>query len=134
MKRVALFGFCVVFVPVILAVHGCSVLDPDDEFVIRVDSISAPASVEPGEPLNVRFHGIIGSNLCYRLDRVERSATAEQLSIRFHGKKRGGFRDCAQQPAVLEHEETISPPLQDPFTITVRQPSGAPLTRVVAIQ
>jgi hypothetical protein len=134
MKRLRLFGLCVVFVPVIGATHGCGVLDPDDRFVIRVDSISAPSSVEPGQPLNITFHGTIGNNLCYRLERVERSTTSQQLSIRFHGIKRGGFRDCAQQPAVLEHEETMAPPLHDPFTITARQPSGAPLTRVVRIQ
>lgn len=133
MKRV-LLGLCVAVVPVLMVVPGCGVLDPDDNFVIRVDSISAPSNVQAGESWNVRFHGTIGSSRCYQLEGVERSASAQELTIRFHGKKLGGFRDCAQEFALLEHQETVSPPVHDPFTITARQPSGSPLTRVVRVR
>jgi hypothetical protein len=34
----------------------------------------------------------------------------------------------------LEHEERVLPPLQDPFTIKVLQPSGPSLERVVRIE
>jgi hypothetical protein len=42
--------------------------------------------------------------------------------------------DCAQMPVLLEHQEAIAPPVQDPFRITVLQPDGNLLERVVRVE
>jgi hypothetical protein len=110
---------------------GCDILGGDERFVVRVDSISAPAAVDAGTALEVRFHGWVGPNGCSSLSRVEKRAAPQLLEIRFHGVRRGG--NCTQMPVPLEHAERAEPPLSDPFTIRVLQPDGATLERVVRV-
>jgi hypothetical protein len=111
---------------------GCDILGSGDErFVVRVDSISAPAAVDAGTALEVQFHGWVGPNGCSSLSRVEKRAAPQLLEIRFHGVRRSG--DCTQMPVPLEHTERAAPPLSDPFTIRVLQPDGASLERVVRV-
>jgi hypothetical protein len=111
---------------------GCDILGSGDEsFVVRVDSISAPAAVDAGTVLDVQFHGYVGPNGCSSLSRVEKRAAPQLLEIRFHGVRRSG--NCTQMPVSLEHAERTEPPLSDPFTIRVLQPDGATLERVVRV-
>jgi hypothetical protein len=118
-----------------LAGLGCGLLDSGtDSFVIRVDSISAPAAIAPADTLTVRFFGGIGPDLCSRLVRVEKRSEPGVLEVRFHGERDEGGGDCLQMVSLLDHEEKILPPLVDPFIIRVLQPEGAPLERVVGVQ
>lgn len=113
---------------------GCSVFGPDvEKFVIRVDSISAPQSIRANESLQITFWGMIGKDLCSRLDRIDRQITTSSLEITFHGKReeKGG---CLTMLALLADVETLTSGLQDPFTIRVVQPSGPAMERVVRIQ
>jgi hypothetical protein len=111
---------------------GCDILGFDDDtFVIRVDSISAPAAVEGSNALEVQFHGWVGSDGCSSLSHVEKRATPQLLEVKFHGVRRGG--DCTQMPVALEHMEIVSPPLNNPFTIRVLQPGGVPLEQAVRV-
>jgi hypothetical protein len=111
---------------------GCDILGSGDEgFIVRVDSISAPAAVDAGTALEVQFHGWVGPNGCSSLSRVEKRAAPQLLEIRFHGVRRSGY--CTQMPVPLEHVERAEPPLSDPFTIRVLQPGGAALEQVVRV-
>jgi hypothetical protein len=111
---------------------GCDILGYGDErFVVRVDSISAPAAVDAGTALAVQFHGWVGPNGCSSLSRVEKRAAPQLLEIRFHGVRRSG--NCTQMPVSLDHAERVEPPLSDPLTIRVLQPGGASLERVVRV-
>jgi hypothetical protein len=111
---------------------GCDILGFGDEsFVVRVDSISAPAEVDAGTALEVQFHGYVGPDGCSSLSRVEKRVAPQLLEIRFHGVRRSG--NCTQMPVPLEHTERAEPPLSDPFTIRVLQPDGASLERVVRV-
>lgn len=112
---------------------GCGLLDSTDSFVIRVDSISAPAAIAPADTLTARFFGPIGPDLCSRLVRVEKRSEPGVLELRFHGE-RDEDGDCPQMPRFLDHEEEILPPLEDPFTIRILQPDGPALERVVRVQ
>jgi hypothetical protein len=115
---------------------GCDLFGPDQEtFTIRVDSISAPETIAPGDTLTVQFHGWVGPDGCHRLDRVDRARGPGILQMGFHGARRTG-RDvvCTLEPVRLEHEERVMPPLGDPFTIVVRQPGGGTLERVVRVE
>lgn len=104
-----------------------------ERFTIAVDSMSAPESVAAGDTLVARFRGWIGPDLCSRLDRVERDRVPHQITFRFRGARRVEG-DCAQMPALLDHAETIAPPLEDPFTIRVLQPEGTSLEREVRVR
>jgi len=112
---------------------GCGLLDSTDSFVIRVDSISAPAAITPADTLSARFFGLVGSDGCSRLERVEKRREGGLLELRFHGTRKGGV-DCTQMLVSLDHEERLLPPLPDPFTIRVLQPDGPALERVVRVQ
>lgn len=105
----------------------------DRPFVIRVDSISTPASIAPADTLTARFFGPVGSDGCSRLDRVEKRREGGLLELRFHGTRKGGV-DCSQMPVSLNHEERLVPALPDPFTIRVLQPDGPALERAVRVQ
>ena len=91
--------------------------DVDTEgFVIAVDSISVPDTIAAGDVLTAHFYGMVGPNQCYRLGRVERGRGPGLLEVRFHGE-RTGTGDCLQMPAVLDHTEEVSPPMEDSFRV-----------------
>jgi hypothetical protein len=123
-------------VALVAGISGCDLLELDREpFTIRVDSISAPATIAPGDTLTVRFHGWVGLDGCHRLDRVERARSPGRLELRFQGLRRtGSYNVCTSAPVKLDHEERVMPPLEDPFTILVRQPRGRTLERVVRVE
>lgn len=115
------------------AAAGCdSLLFPTEEYIIEVDSLSAPAALAATDTLTMQFYGTVGSSGCYRLVRVERQVASGGMELRFHGERKWG--DCFQMPVALEHEVRVPPPLQHPFTIKVMQPSGPPLEQVVRIE
>lgn len=112
---------------------GCELFGDDvSVHVVRVDSISAPLTIAPAQPLEIVFHGMVGSDGCSRLSEVEKESGPDHLTIRFVAERSGG--QCTQMPVPLNHVETVPPPLHNPFTITVLQPSGPPLVQVVQVQ
>lgn len=118
-----------------LVLAACNLTGPDtQQFTIRVDSVSAPGAISAGEMLRVVYRGWIGPNGCYRLAAVGRHVRSNGVEVGFIGERTTGAGDCTQMPVVLEHADSFAPPLQDPFTITVRQPGGARLEKVVRIE
>jgi hypothetical protein len=116
------------------AVLTASACDPftAEDFIIQVSDIAAPDSIASGQPLEVRFFGLIGADQCAQLNTVERRTAPGLLEVRFHGRREGKM--CLQTPSQLEHREVIQPPLQDPFIIRVLQPVGEPLERIVRVR
>lgn len=113
---------------------GCrGLLTAPTEFTIFVNSISAPDAIAPADTLVVRFQGYIGPDQCSRLDRVDRERSPGALDIAFRGERDDGGL-CLQMPAPLDHVEKVLPPMQDPFTIRVRQPDGTHLVKTVRIE
>jgi hypothetical protein len=115
---------------------GCGAFGTEStRFVIRVDTITAPATIAPSDTLRVRFEGVIGSSGCYRLESIELTQTIKSLDIRFIGENGAGFSVlCTAAISMLDHYEAKVPPIAGPFVITVRQPDGTTLTRTVAVQ
>jgi hypothetical protein len=103
------------------------------EFIVRVDSISAPDAIAATDTLIVRFWGRLGPDGCSRLDEFDTGRAPGVFEITFHGERleRG---QCTDMPVALIHDETILPPMQDPFTIRVRQPDGTTLNKSVRIR
>lgn len=111
---------------------GSAGLEPT-EFIVRVDSMSAPDAIAATDTLIVRFWGKLGPDLCSRLEGVETARGPGTFEVTFRGERsvRG---QCLQMPAALMDDETILPPMQDPFTIRVRQPDGTVLTKTVRVR
>ena len=118
----------------ILALSSCGIFGPSREsFLVRVDSIGPISVSGASEPLTAQFHGWIGPDGCSWLARVERQATSSSLDATFHGAREVGGGDCTTAPVALNHAEVVAPPLETPFTITVHQPDGSLLRRVVTV-
>ena len=119
-----------------LAVAGCGLFAPSAErFLIRVDSIAVPSMAAASDTVTARFYGAIGPDGCWALARVDRQATSASLDVTFHGEhqERSGY-DCTASPVALDHVEVLAPPLSTPFTITVHQPDGSLLRRLVTVR
>jgi hypothetical protein len=120
----------------ILVLASCGIFGPSQaSFLIRVDSIGAPNAITASESLTAHFYGTIGPDGCWSLADVDRHATSATLDVTFHGEHqvRSG-NDCTSAPVALNHAEAVAPPLGTPFTITVHQPDGSLLRRVVKAQ
>src|SRR4051812_14821625 len=117
----------------VLLASSCNLLGPSvDHFIIRVDQIDAPSSVTPDATLNIRFHGWIGPDGCWSLAAVDLQVTPARLDVTFRGEhKTGSGFECTTLAVALDHEESVTPPLQTPFTITVHQPDGSTLQKIV---
>jgi hypothetical protein len=122
----------IITLPVVIT--SCDILAiSTSRFIVRVDSISAPDAIGVSETLSVVFRGSVGADGCSRIARVERRRTPNSLDVAFHGERtRSG--ECTQMPVSLDHEEQIAPPLEDPFTVRVLQPSGPALEKLVQVR
>jgi len=119
-----------------LALAGCGLFGPSAEhFLIRVDSIAVPSTLALSETLTVHFYGRIGPDGCSKLARVDKQLTSASLDIAFTGEHRvPSGTECITLPVAMNHAESVAPPLGTPFVITVRQPDGSVLRRIVSVQ
>ena len=115
------------------SVAGCDALfGHTDHFVIHVDSIAAPATVAAADTLYARFFGTIGPDGCWSLAAADFQVTTSALDVTFRGehRERPGY-DCTQMVVQLDMTMAVPPPVHTPFTITVHQPDGSKLRRLV---
>jgi hypothetical protein len=118
----------------LLALGACdrSPVEPA-QYVIKVDSISAPASVGYAEPFTVTFHGTVGGSSCYSLRRVEREYSAGAVDFVFIGERctSGNGRLLV---VALNQPELVRISRLGPVTIRVRQPDGSILTEDLVVR
>ena len=111
------------------ALTACSTTSVEPrEFVIAIDSVAAPLEVAADQPLVVRLFGRVGPNGCYRLNRVESFRESGRVSITAIGEEtRASGGNCTAAPVALAGDSVVvAPPFQDPFTVRVARPGGAP--------
>ena len=115
-----------------VVVAGCdSLFGPDRrEFVIAIDSISAPGAVSGGAPWQVLFYGPIGPNTCHSFKEFKVMRSASSADVTVIGQSVDGT--CGQMPQFLDGMAlTIEPPVSDPFTLRVHQPNRSVLPTLV---
>ena len=103
-----------------------------EQFLIRVDSLTAPAQASYAEPFTVTFYGRIGGNTCYSLRRVEREYSPVAVDFTFVGERcvsGGGYAVVVS----LNQPELIQVSRLGPFAIRVHQPDGSTLTRNLTV-
>ena len=115
---------------------ACEPTAPDRsrKFIVRVDSIVAPATIAPNDTLIVWFFGYVGSDGCSYVEHVDKYLTVAELRVTFRGKF-DGRPDvaCTMAPVSLHHPEVVLPPRSSPFRIIVLQPDGTLLQRTVVV-
>lgn len=114
-----------------LAGAGCRLGDELIPFHIKVDSIIVtPPQLEDGAKLQAVFYAELGPDKCWLFERVEVERTNAAFQALFRGQH--VLRsDCPQSPSRMAYVADIFPPHDDPFRITVLQPDGSKLERII---
>ena len=110
-------------------------------FVITVDSVIVPSTIDPEDTLTLELFGKIGPNLCYRFKEFEAQKTDSLLNLTVLGIV-PDLRDlaCAAEVAELRgqggqrgKEYRVAPPFVDPFQIVILQADSSTLEIVVRV-
>jgi hypothetical protein len=107
-----------------------------DTFVIDVDSIRVPETVEYGEVIPVQFYGTIGDNDCYSFCMFESSAEQYLVRITAYGRRNTTSDNCRGKTVLLREEFSIEPDaswLYGYIDIEVMQPDGSGLVESVHV-
>jgi hypothetical protein len=114
---------------------SCDITGPEPEgFIIRIDSISAPASLEASDSLVVRFIGVVTGPECRQSMSRTEFRSPSSLWVTFDGELRPPGSDCAATLVEFQHRIAVPAPLKDPFTITAEDGTGARLQQVVRVR
>ncbi|MCF6170446.1 MAG: hypothetical protein L3J66_05650 [Bacteroidales bacterium] len=110
-----------------------------NEFLIHIDSIVHPDTIQVTDKLTVKFYGEVGTNGCYsfnRFEKVDLSNDDPTIAIKF--KVWGKYEDtgnCTQQIVYLDGAEVgINGFTKGAFSILVIQPDGSIMTGLVYVK
>ena len=105
------------------------------EYIVYVQSIEAPESVQADDRLDFTLHGTVGPNGCFRVSHLEIARSAGKLDVTVFGAQDIGHSVvCTDEIAVLDETLTVNPPFAgDAFVISVHQPDGTTLRERVTI-
>ena len=113
--------------------------DTGSDFLIQIDSIVLPDTIQFGDTLHVKFYGMVGPDGCYKFDHFEQvpPVTGDlENSMKF--KVWGRHEDtgnCNQQIVYLNGAEiTINGLSKGPFFVFVIQPDGMVMSGVVYVK
>ena len=113
--------------------------NPNNEFLIQIDSIVHPDTIQLTDTLSVKFYGEVGPNGCYSFNRFERmdlasGDPASAIKIKTWGKYEDNG-NCTQQIVYLDGAEIgINGFIKGTFSILVIQPDGSIMTGLVYVK
>jgi len=117
-----------------ILLSGCSPTAPDERvFIIPVDSIVVPESVQAEESIPVRMMGIIGPNSCSQFTHFIVDRELSHVLITAMGREvlnTGCFDVLMELDTVL----LVPPPFDDPFLVQVQRSQEEFLIKEVGIQ
>lgn len=102
-------------------------------FVIQVDSVSGPTAVSGGAKFSIYFWGTVGPNGCYSFKEFKTTRTSSALDVTLYGRNiDGAGYACPQSVTRLSGLPfEVTPPVSDPFIVTVHQADNSVLTRTI---
>ena len=96
-----------------------------ESFLIKVDRIQAPISVNAGSPFDIEFFGTIGSNGCFSFGEFIQNSANNEITIEALGKVDTKARVC---PAVMVYLDgyKLNMSLSTPgnYLIRIKQPDN----------
>jgi len=119
----------------IFILSGCKNNDPDtEEYIIYIDSIVHPDTINLGDDLNIKFYGVIGENGCYEFDRFIPVYTAGELSITTYGLHT--FSDMCTEAIVMLNGQIlmVSDIAAGNFTIKAIQSEDSTIVHTVFVK
>jgi hypothetical protein len=109
--------------------------EPGGEFLIKADSVVAPAAWSGGAPLTVKVYGRIGPNLCWQFKEFRVESDGHSAKVAIIGERPESGRTCADAIAYMNGAElNIASPLFDPFRLHIVQPDFTVLSKVIRIE
>ena len=136
MKKFAIPAMAILLAGLLTWTTGCKKDDnATTEFVIKIDSIVLPDTINRIDTLKVEFYGLVGNNGCYKFDRIEQ-VDAKEKSMRF--KVWGKYEEqenCPNQIVYLDDVAvTIHGLFPGIFSVFVVQPDGSIMTSLVYVE
>ena len=121
----------------VLIVLGCSTAPEEPallhSFQIQVEGIETPESVRADQRLILKFHGVIGTDLCHRFERFEVNQSAAHLELTLWGIVDVSPGVCATAIAELDEAFTKQPPHSGPISVVINQPDGTSILLSIPI-
>ena len=114
---------------------GCNDNSPNtEEYIIQIDSIVHPDTINFGEDLSIRFYGPIGPDGCYAFDRMEPEYVEDELLVTIYGIHTDN--DVCTQAAVYMNgdELRVSEVPAGDLIIKAIQPDGSNITQNVFVK
>jgi hypothetical protein len=111
------------------SITACATEPEERQFVIKVDSVRAPAAVSGDAPFELEFFGRIGGGCSsfkeYRLTKSSAAADITLIGV-------DAIRTCPDVVRTLNGMKVIiSHPITDPFELRVHQPKGEILSKII---
>ena len=138
MKKHVFTAFAVMIGLTVIIWSGCKKDDgPKIEiFIIQIDSMVHPDTINFGEDLSIKFYGVVGPNGCYAFDELvaEYSSDVNELAIESLGIHT--FKDvCTDAEVYMNGRELLVSdiPVGD-LTIVAVQPDGPNISQNVYIK
>ena len=105
MKNFKLFVAAPLILFIAVQLTSCKEQMEHDYFLIAVDSISAPNTIDINKPFDLRFYGYIGHNGCYDFDRFVVDKQDELITIEAWGRKNIDIHKCPDVLVNMEGEK-----------------------------
>ena len=119
---------------------GCKKDDgPSPDYVIQVDSVVMPDTIQLTDTLSVKFYGEVGPNGCYKFERFENISTggsdpANSMKFRLWGKHED-TGNCSPQPVNLDGIGIgINGFIEGNFSVLVIQPNETIMVSTVYVK
>ncbi len=136
MKKLILPFFITAILTVLMTLGtGCKKDEPSsNEYIIKIDSIVHPDTINAGETLTVKFYGVIGNDGCHSFDRMEGNQNGNKIEVTTYGI----YKEQDPCPLLVLYldgaEFTISNLTPGEWIISAIQPSGPPLEGKVFVK
>ena len=116
---------------------GCGLFDETDEGLAAVDSVAVAAPQSQGGSVRLTFYGVLSTNACVDLARVERPpSSGDTLTWRFIARGRGASQDgsiCLTGITPLKYEDSLPNLPARTVVIRAERLNGEPLLRALQL-
>lgn len=130
-------GSLVVAIAAVGAGAGCNIVSPADglqQYIIRVDSLTAPASVAANDSLPLKFYGALPDG-CHQYSHLEALVGPQRVEVTVFGTMKTGKNvACTLIYGIVSPTLKAPPPHTNPVTVVIHQPNGSELTRQIPVK
>lgn len=112
---------------------GCGFFDETDEGLAAVDSVAVAAPLSQGGSVRLTFYGVLSTNACVDLARVERPPSpGDTVTWRFIARGRRGST-CIAGIAPVKYDDSLPSLPARTVVIRAERSNGEPLLRTLQL-